>query len=77
MLTTFPVEAFFEDDICCVCTVRAPQFCILVLILSSPFNTSLPYRPRAACLTCQVIYSLMGQINSFAFKNDWERVQRR
>ncbi len=57
-----PVEASFEDDICSVCTVRAPQFCILVLILSSPFNTSLPYRPRAACLTCQVIIKFHGSV---------------
>jgi hypothetical protein len=33
-----------------------------VLILSSPFNISLPYRPRAACLTCQVIIKLNGSV---------------
>jgi hypothetical protein len=37
-----------------IITVAAPQFCILVLILSKPFSTRLPFRPRASCLSCQV-----------------------
>jgi len=34
--------------------VSAPQFCVMGIVLSSPFEMSLPFRTRPACLTCKL-----------------------
>ena len=40
----------------CVVAVSAPQFCVVAIILAENFTMDIdkPFRPRPACLTCQV-----------------------